>query len=171
MNSLEQQLQKANRLSLISEKIGFALWQLQELEGTSAQFFVLLAQASKGMGLDKGNALVENLKGLPFGATVRKIRKEELLSAEMEERLIKLLSERNWLVHRSRGDSRSAIHNDLSMQKLMKRVDTMAYESLLLLKEIGALSKDYVKEHGVTEEYINIKARELLDQWHSSDEI
>ncbi len=170
MNSLEQQIEKANRLKLISEKIGFALWQIQKLEGVSAHYFVLLAQSEKGMGLAAGNALVDKLKGKPFGTTVRKIKKEGLLSTELEDRILNLLSERNWLVHRSRADSRNAIHSDLSMQKLVTRLNTMADESLFLLKEIRLLSEAYVKKHGVTEEFIAKKAKELLDQWHGSDE-
>ena len=57
------------------------------------------------------------------------------------------------------------------MQKLVSRIDTMANESLMLLKEIGSLSEAYVKKHGVTEDYINKKAEELLKQWHESEEI
>lgn len=62
MNEFIQQLQKANRLTEITQRIGFALWQIQELEGVSAQYFVLLAQAIKGMGEAAGNVLIEKAK-------------------------------------------------------------------------------------------------------------
>lgn len=171
MEDLAQQIQKANRLAVITERIGFALWQLQELEGVSAQYFVLLAQAKKGMGLTAGNALVEKAKTKTFGTTIRQIAKEGLLSAELEARFINLLSERNWLVHGSRADSRNAIHSDVSMQRLLARINAMSDESLSLLRQIGALCNAYVKKHGVTEEDINKKARKLLEQWHTSDAI
>jgi hypothetical protein len=171
MNKLALQLEKADRLNAITQRIGFALWQIQELEGVSAQYFVLVAQAQEGMGLAAGNALMEKAKNKTFGATIHQIAKGGLLSPELENRFIKLLSNRNWLVHRSRSDSRSAINSDLEMQQLVVRLDNMAAESLSLLREIGALSEAYVKKHGVTEEYINEKTKELLEQWHASDAI
>ena len=45
---------KEKRLDKITRGIGFALWQIQELEGVTAEYFVLLAQAKKEMGLDAG---------------------------------------------------------------------------------------------------------------------
>jgi hypothetical protein len=41
METLNQQLQKADRLAAITQRIGFALWQIQGLEGVAAQYFVL----------------------------------------------------------------------------------------------------------------------------------
>ena len=171
MKDLAHQLEKADRLAAITQRIGFALWQIQELEGVSAQYFVLVVQAKKGMGLAAGNALEEKAKKKTFGETVHQITKAGLLSSELETRFTNLLSERNWLVHRSRADSRSAIHSDPEMQRLIVRLDEMAEESLSLLREIGALSEAQVKKHGVSEEHINEKAKELLEQWHASDAI
>lgn len=72
MEFFDQQIQKINRLDAIIKKIGFALWQIQELEGVAAQYFVLLAQAKKGMGLAEGNALVEKAQSKTLGATIKK---------------------------------------------------------------------------------------------------
>lgn len=171
MNEFMQQLQKANRLKEITQRVGFALWQLQELEDVSAQYFVLLAQAKKGMGEAAGNVLTEKARKKTFGSTINKITKQGLLSTDLEGRFLNLLSERNWLVHRSRTESRDAIHSDIAMQQLVSRIDTMTDESLALLKEIGSLSLAYVKKHGVDEAYVYKKAEELLKQWHASEEI
>ena len=70
MSPIMHQLQLADRLSAITQKVGFALWQLQELEGVSAQYFVLLVQAEKGMGLNEANALIEKAQHKTFGATI-----------------------------------------------------------------------------------------------------
>jgi len=123
------------------------------------------------MGLDAGNALAEKAKKKTFGDTIRQIVNAGLLSPGLETRSTSLLSERNWLVHRSRADSRSAIHNDLSMHRLLTRLDAIGEETLSLLRKIRNLSSAYVKKHGVTEEYINKKAKELLEQWHASNTI
>ncbi len=166
-----QEMQRANRLNEITQRIGFALWQIQELESASAQYFVLLAQAKKGIREVAGNVLVEKAKKKTFGRTIDKITKQGLLSTELGNRFLNLLSERNWLVHRSRAENRNAIYSDIAMEKLICRIDDMATESLKLLKKIGSLSVAYVKNHGVTEDYIDKKSEELLKQWHESEEM
>lgn len=164
-------MEKANRLKEITQRIGFALWQIQELEGVSAQYFVLAAQAEKGMGEVAGNAIVEEARKKTFGRTIHRITNQGLLSVELKNRFLNILSERNWLVHRSRADSRDAIHSDAAMKKIVTRIDAIANESLSLLKEVGSISMEFVKEHGVTEKYIYQEAEELLRQWHESEEI
>lgn len=165
------QLEKAERLAIITQKVGFALWQIQELEGVSAQYFVLVVQAKKGMGMEAGNALEEKAKKKTFGATIHQMTKTGLLNSKLEIRFTNLLLERNWLVHKSRSDSRSAIHSNQEMQKLLARLNKMADESLSILREIGTLVKSHVKKHGVPEEYIKGQAKKLLEQWHSADTI
>lgn len=170
MSPIMHQLQLANRLSAITQKVGFALWQLQELEGVSAQYFVLLVQAEKGMGLVAANALIEKAKHKTFGATIHQMTKAGLLSSELDTRFTYLLTERNWLVHKSRASSRSAIYSDTSMNKLISRLDAMADESLALIKEVAVLVDRFVKTHGITEQQINEKTNQLLEEWHTSDE-
>ena len=40
MGNFEEKLIKANRLAAISQQVGFTLWQIQELENVTAQFYV-----------------------------------------------------------------------------------------------------------------------------------
>ena len=164
-------MQEAERLKIITQRIGFALWQIQELEGVSAQYFVIVTQAKKGMGEAAGNAFVEKAKKKTFGNTIHNITKQGLLSIELKDRFFDLLSERNWLVHSSRADSRNAIHSDSAMNRLISRIDNMANESLSILKEIGTLTISFVEKHGIAKRDINKKAEELLKQWHESEEI
>ena len=168
---MNQQLQKANRLAAITQRIGFVLWQIQELEGVAAQYFVLLAQAKKGMGRAAGNALVDKAQNKTFGGTIHQMVNAGLLSSELELRFSNLLSERNWLVHKSRRTSRNAIHSDSAAQKLLLHIDSMADESNALLKELGVLTERYVKDQGVLKQQIETTANQLLEQWHTSEAI
>src|ERR1700674_533447 len=59
VNAVAQYIQRAYRLAEITQKVGFALWQLQELEVITALYFVLVAQARRGMGFTDGNAVVK----------------------------------------------------------------------------------------------------------------
>lgn len=139
--------------------------------GSISPIFCSDGSGKKRNGASAGNTLEEKAKKKTFGATIHQRTKAGLLSSKLESRFRNLLTERNWLVHKSRADSRRAIHNDLEMQKLLLRLDEIADESLSILREIGALSEAYVKKHGVTEEYIKEQAKKILEQWDSSDSI
>ena len=169
MTTLAQQLEQADRLAAVTQSVGFALWQIQELEGVTAQYFVLLVKAKKGMGLAAGNTLVEKAQAKTFGATLHQIVKAGLISPEIEERFTKLLSERNWLVHRSRADSRNVIHNGNSKNDLVARLAAMADEALVLLKYIDAETTSFVQKHGVSMRDVEQVSRQLLEQWHAAD--
>lgn len=171
MSELEAQLEKANRLSAITQQVGFSLWRLQELEGVCATYYVLVVEAEIGMGEEAGNKLEENAKKETFGNTIRELVKAGLLTEEVEKRFRKLLSERNWLVHSSRASSRSATHSDSHMQALFERLKKISEEALSLLKHVGALTEVYVKRHGVSEKFIDEKSKEILEQWHSVEAI
>lgn len=165
-----EKFQKAERLRTVTEQVGFALWQLQELEGCAAQCFVLLAQATKGMGTAAGGALVEKAQGKTFGATIKQLEKAAALSPELAARFAKLLEERNWLVHRSRADSRGAIHGDGSAKKLLLRLEAIADEALALLKALGGTAARFVQQHGVSKESIDQESQRLLKQWQEADD-
>lgn len=169
MDYIANQLRKADRLSAITQRVGFALWQIQELEGVSAQYFALLTQARKGMGIVEGDALVEKAQAKTFGSTIHQIAKAGLLSSEIETRFTALLGERNWLVHRSRAGSRNAVHDDKAMMALVTRLDALADEATVLLKEIGNLTEHFVHQHGVSAQYIDEMSEQLLEQWHAVD--
>lgn len=169
MDPLQQKLRMAERLAAITQQVGFAMWQLQELESVTAQYFVLLTQAKKGMGLAVGSALVEKAQTKTFGATIAQVSKAGLVSPELVLRFNNLLAERNWLVHKSRASSRNAVHNDADMQKLLARLDIMSEESVSLLRDVGELAASFVQQHGVSEAFIEEYANKLLDQWHSAD--
>ncbi|HEY6803300.1 MAG TPA: hypothetical protein VI306_06955 [Pyrinomonadaceae bacterium] len=170
MDPFSYRLEAADHLNLILNRIGFALWQIQELESVAANYFVLLIQAQKGMGLEAGNLLIEKAKKKTFGATVRRLAEAGLLTSQLERRLNDLLAERNWLVHGSREASRSAPYNDAAVTRLLDRIDGIAEQSLALLREIGELVEAFAKKHGTTEEYIAETSKHLLDEWRYGDE-
>jgi len=161
----------ADRLTAITQRIGFAIWQIQELEGVAAQYFVLAAQATRGMGTEAGNLLLEKARKRTFGATIRDMAKASILSTELEARFTRLLAERNWLVHKSRSESRGAIDSDAAAQRLLSRLTSMADEATQLLREIGALAERHVRRHGISEEQITEAASRMLAEWHAVDAI
>ena len=163
--------QNAERLAEITQQIGFALWQLQELEQVSATYFVLLAKATRGMDLKVGEALVAKTPGETFGQTISKLRAANLVSDELETRFLALLHERNWLVHASRSDSHGAVYADATFESLKLRLDKLAEAALALLLEIGVLAERHVIAHKVSQLEIDAGAATLLKSWRESDSI
>jgi uncharacterized protein YutE (UPF0331/DUF86 family) len=169
MDDLDEKLRAAERLAAITQKVGYALWRLQELEGVSATCFVLMAQATKGMGLAAGNALEETERKRTFGTTIHRMADAGVIDKKLEARFRALLTERNWLVHRSHADSRKAVYHDLEMYQLLERLERIADEGLRLLKEIGVLAETHANKHGVSESYIQEQAARLLEEWHADE--
>ncbi len=169
MDPVAAYFEKAERLSEITQRIGFALWQLQELEGVAATYFVLLAQATRGMGQEAGEILVVKAQGKTFGATIRQLEAAGLLTTELEQRFRKILTKRNWLVHSSRSDSRAAVHSNSEFAALLFRLDSIAEEALVLLREVGALTERHVMSLGVSRSEIDDAATALLKKWHDAD--
>lgn len=166
---LEQRLAKADRLRAITQKVGFALWQLQELEGASASYFVLVVRASPGMGTEVGKALLDKAQGKTFGGTITQLAIAGCVPKEMEARFRSLLAERNWLVHSSRSSSRCAIHNDQDCLSLLGRLEEIADEAHALITEVGRESEAFVKRYGIMEEQIEAQAAEILRKWHGEN--
>ncbi len=151
----------ADRLNVITQRAGFALWQIQELEQASASYFVLLAKATPDTAA----------QGQTFGQTISQLRAANLLSADHESRLLALLRERNWLVHSSRADSRAVVYSKSQFESLQLRLDKIAEEALAMLREVAVLSERHLIAHGVAQSYIDNAAATLLKEWRESDAI
>ena len=168
---MDKYFEKANRLAVITQQIGFVLSQIQELEHCSVQYLFLATQAKKGMGTKAANEHLNKLSGKPFGTTINRIKKAGLISADLEHRFDALRSERNWLVHESRGQTSNAIHSDPVAEKFICRLEAIANESLALLHEIGTLAEQHVKKFGISQEKIDEETKRLLEQWHDPNAI
>jgi hypothetical protein len=171
MDTLTEQVTKADRLANITQRIGYALWQLQELEGAAATYFVLLTAAKPGMGTEAGDILVAKAKGKTFGSTIKELAKARLLSEGLGGKFQALLAERNWLVHSSRADSRGAVCQPSQFAALIFRLDRIAEDTLALLREVGQLTERFALSHGVQPQEIDALTVATLKLWHEQDAI
>lgn len=164
---LDDQLAKADRLVTITQRIGFTLWHVQELEGIAATYFVLFAQAIRGMGTADGVVLLDKAHGKTFGATVQQMAKAGLLPPDIARRLAAVLAERNWLVHRSRATNRGAVHSDAAALVLVRRLDAIVDDTTTLMKDLAELAGQHSKVQGMPG--IAEISQRLVEQWHSMD--
>jgi hypothetical protein len=130
-----------------------------------------MGQSQKGMGMAAGEGLIEKAMSKTFGSTIHQMTSAGLLSNSIEKRLVALLQERNWLVHKSRAGSRNAIYSDDVSALLLRRLDSICDECLALMKDLGAIAEKFVKKNGVSEGQIQEIAERLLEQWHRADAI
>lgn len=165
---LQIQLQKAERLDAITKQLGFALWQIQALEDATAQYYVLVALSTRGMGIEAGKRLDESVKGNTFGKTIHSMRNAGKMPEALESRFLSLLKERNWLVHSSRATNRTAVHDDQVCNALLGRLGALAEEARLLLREVASASEKYVALHDVKKREVDRLTRETLNAWHSA---
>lgn len=167
MNDFDTQLNKADRLDAITRQLGFALWQLQALEDVTAKYYVLVALATRGMGIEAGKRLDDSVRANTFGKTIHALRRAGKMPATLEQRFLALLKERNWLVHSSRATNRNAVINDEVCQSLLARLEALAEEARLLLLEIDSASQTFVSNNGVPKSEIDRLTQEVLNSWHS----
>lgn len=166
---MRDQLRTAARLNLVTQHVGFALWQLQQLETSSATFLVLLTQVRRGMGETAGNVLLKTAQDKTFGTTIVRMEKAGLLDPDVSAEFVRLLAERNWLVHRSRADGRGAVHGDDALEKLLQRLNKLADDATALLKKISMMTETFAVDHGVPKEFIDDQTQQMLKQWEQGD--
>ncbi|HEX9757479.1 MAG TPA: hypothetical protein VGB26_06715 [Nitrospiria bacterium] len=158
-------LVKADRFTAIMQKIGFAIWQLQELEWATAHYLTLCLHAKRGIGQEKGAALLEAAGRGTFGSLLNELSKSGILASELAKRLNAALDDRNWLVHRSRRENRGVLNSDKQCAILIAKLERISAEALSLLKEVGQLIERYALDSGVSKEFVDREAERLLIQW------
>lgn len=148
-----------------SQRIGIAIWHLQELEGSAARFLVLEKEITAQTNWRRGEELVTRAMGRTFGATLRELANANLLTMELQCRLKWLVSERNWLVHKSLASSRYIIEHSLPVLLLTERVDKIVTDTLSMDSAIKSLLDEALAKYGIDAETFEKTARELLFDW------
>ncbi len=166
---LLRQLEISDRLRAITQKVGFAVWQLQELEGIAAIAYVLLEKAESGMGMEAGKAILEKALAKTFGQMVRDIVKARILGPDFNARLLGLVEQRNWLVHRSKADSRTAVLGDAAAKQLLKRLEGLIAETAALTKQFGIVVENHPKMRRVPRQEAADEAARTLERWHRGE--
>ncbi|HVS26090.1 MAG TPA: hypothetical protein VHE58_02130 [Burkholderiales bacterium] len=158
-------LEKADRLAAITQRVGFAVWQLQELEWAAVNYLVMRVHAKRGMGVAAGEALLGAVGKRTFGSVLKELSGAGVLDPTLAAGLTNTLQERNWLVHQSRRDSRGALKSDKDSADLIARLDKIADNALVLLRQVGQLIERYAADSGVPPEFVDRESERLLKQW------
>jgi hypothetical protein len=165
MLTMDERIESAQRLDGVLRQIGYALWQLQELEATVAGYVVVRLRDTRGIGAERGAQISASVEKRPLGQLLRELIPSGVISLALAERLETLLEDRNWLVHRSRRGYRGVLADKHALSSLMSRLEDIADRSLALTKEIGREFEEYVVSSGVSREIIDSEAEKLVRSW------
>ena len=145
----DDQLGKSARLTAFCDRIGFAVWQLQDLETVCAKYLMLRTCIKEGVTENDYDGLVAKALGKPFGATLRAAAEANVFSGPLQTRFKEILSERNWLIHKSRLDNRAAFYSDSAAIDLIQRIDKISAGVRELMVEIDKLIDSDAIESGI----------------------
>jgi hypothetical protein len=170
MRDLHTQNRNAERFDTICRQLGLTLWRLQELEGAVAKYYVLVALATRGMGMEAGIALEKTLEGNTFGRTIGLLKAADKIPSEISMRLPAVLKERNWVVHSSLHQELGAIYSDHHCKALMLRLETLTSDTVEILRHIATAAQDFALKGGVDAMEIESFTHQILEKWRGDNE-
>ena len=158
-------VERSERLGSLMQSVGFALWQLQELETTAATYLVVRVHASRGIGTVQGDSLLKHAEGRTFGALLKELAKSGVIEDRLSIELHEILEQRNWLVHRARRENRGVVSNAEHLGDLIQHLQSLADRSLVLQKSLATDLERYVLDIGVDRAVIDSEADRLARSW------
>ena len=161
----EIKLEKAQILEQLLARVGYAVWQCAECEYTLATLVVVHLRSARGVGEDAGQKLLAAAERRTFGQALAELRKAGVLPAEVEQRALDLLAERNWVVHRAKRDHRGVLNRASELDKLVQRLDRVGEEALQVNKSLAAELEEFVVRSGVDRSHVDEEAAKVAAAW------
>jgi hypothetical protein len=158
-------LLEADQLGVLFWKIGYAIWHLAELEDAAASFYVVRLHPVQGVGLEAAKPIDDKAKKRTLGQLVRVLLAEGVFEEDFAAELLRLIKERNWLVHHSKREHRGILNRPEEYEALCHRVDRLAEDALAAQKRLAAVFEQYVRSKGVSAEVIAVEAARTRRSW------
>jgi uncharacterized protein YutE (UPF0331/DUF86 family) len=165
MESFAERIARAELLGELLARVGYAFWQLAECEDAVAAYLVTRLKATKGMGQSAGEALMADARRRTFGSLVSELREAGALESSTQDRLDKLVTERNWLAHRAKRESRGIVFDDVAYRNLSLRLESISDEASSVLKLVGDQLLEYVSSKGVDMSAAEREAVRIASSW------
>jgi hypothetical protein len=133
--------------------LAHSLLSVQELESKLVAYWVLaLGEKPEEVGRTV-SALLEALDRRPFAALRRDLDKHTAVTKEFYEDLLRLIEDRNWLVHRS--------FHSLSSSRLQSIAD----RSARLSEQLVALLVERCAAKGMDAAEVEVRANQVVKRW------
>lgn len=155
----------ADQLHETVAQVGFALWQIQILEGAVGSYLVLVHQASPAVARSEVESMFAKTGKSTLGQLLRAIQATHNPPESLVEQLDAFVPKRNWLVHHSRHESHAEMYSGSHRMALMARIARIADDALILMKAFQAATETHLVALGVPKEQIDRDAARILRQW------
>ncbi|QEM69523.1 hypothetical protein FO488_16070 [Geobacter sp. FeAm09] len=130
-----------------------------------SHYLVIVHKIEPGVAKDVAEGILEKTRKKTLGQLVTDLKSKEKVPAELLERLERFVEHRNWLAHRSRGESRKHLYQEKLHHVFFERVEWVADEALYLGRIFCEEIRRYMEKHGVSKEYIEKTAAGIMREW------
>lgn len=106
---------------------GEALSAVQHLEDALSHSIVLKKEKKRTRA--EADQLLEKHRSYTLGKAIKIAQKSKLYPEPLQQELMEFLHERNWFVHKSIAQSRDEWDQNMSKDKLFRRIKALAYQA------------------------------------------
>jgi hypothetical protein len=147
------------------QSVGYALWQIQELETTLAMYLVMVHKLEPGVAREEAESVFEKTRKKTLGQLLHDLRTQQAAPANLVARLDQFVDERNWLAHRSRAESRRQLYNPAHTHLLLERLNRIGEDALSLMKDLQAGTEAYLATQGISRDRIDDQMAAVIQEW------
>lgn len=146
-----------DELDYLFNRIGTAIWHLQNVEGAIVPFIIVKGIAKELNSLPKRRAdeLEAKYNKMTLGQLIGQLTNLALVEETLLKRLKTFNSERKWIVHNSVRESGDHLYTLSGRNNFFIRVEAFIEEAISLHHHIGDLLTDYVVSKGASIDQIN----------------
>lgn len=138
--------------------IGESVCAVQHLEDALSHSIVIMRTST--LLRKVADKLLEKHRKFTFGKAIRIAKQENMFPESLQHELSELLTERNWLIHKSIAQSRYEWDMNISREKLMNRIKAITIKSLELQQLIEEDLIEFTESKGVDMSQVRHKMNE-----------
>lgn len=127
--------------------LGEALCAIQVLEDALSHSIVL--KKTEPNQKKEADILLQKQQFYTFGKAIYKVKKESLLPEPLINELIKLLDERNWLIHESIIENKKDYKSDTFFKKISEKIKSITLKASNLQMSIELDLMKYSEKKGI----------------------
>jgi hypothetical protein len=154
-----------DELREVVREVGYAVWQIQILESTVGAYLVLVHKASLAVARSEVEAMFAEVSKSTLGQLLRAIEATDKAPQRLVEELDSFVPKRNWLIHRSRHETRQEMYSAQGRAMLIQKIAAIADESLTLAKAFQAETEAHLETLGISKEQIERDTAKILSEW------
>ena len=155
----------ADELHEVTAQVGFAVWQIQILEGTVVAYLVFVHKVTPTVARREAESMFAKAGKSTLGQLLRQILATKEAPQHLIDALDSFVPERNWLIHHSRHESHADMYSCTRRAALIAKIAAIADNALALMKAFQDATQAHLETLGITREQIERDTAKLLSEW------